>query len=209
VKSMLRKLFRRESAKRRLGKAQGEFDETAQELLAANRAAQSKGERITSEMARAAEKNSAALRTLIQAKRELERVEGGPDPVELTEGLHRKVCRLFSAENQAEVIYLLEKECGRGLPFYENATSENLERVRLAVLKLSDGDVSELRNALHVAKSDWRDVLLAAEQPEALRVGLVAYSELPPNRRLEIDQRDREEYESWLRDETANPPVTD
>ena len=56
--------------------------------------------------------------------------------------------------------------------------------------------------AKHIAcQTDWREVLLTAEQPEALSIGLVEYSQLPADRRREIDAQDREQYELWLRDE--------
>ena len=37
-----------------------------------------------------------------------------------------------------------------------------LERIRFAVLKLSDGDVEKLDAAVNLAKTDWRDLLVAA-----------------------------------------------
>jgi hypothetical protein len=40
------------------------------------------------------------------------------------------------------------------------------ERVRLAALRIAGGDLEKLRRAIEVAKSDYRDVLMAAEYPE-------------------------------------------
>ena len=43
-----------------------------------------------------------------------------------------------------------------------------LERVRFAVLKISNGDIGELREAVRHAQIDWRDVLVAAGFGERL-----------------------------------------
>ena len=195
---MLRHWFKKRAAKREMAEAQAEFNVTAQAIVEANRAARASGRMISPDLLLAAEKNSVALQNLQRAKHNLEQVTGGPDAVELTDVVRHKLDQLFSSEDRAGAIRLLEKECGRGLPFHERATPQDLERVRLAVLKLSRGNLSELLRQVQVAKTDWRDVLLAAEQPEALGVGLVHYSELTVNERREIDTRDREQYDLWL-----------
>jgi hypothetical protein len=199
---MLRDLFTRRFAKRKLAQAQAEFDATCRAVVEANRAARASGKEISPEMELAAGKNSAALQKLLHAKHDLEHATGGPEPVELTELVRRKVSQLFSNEDQAEAIHLLENNCGRGLPFHERATPQELERVRLAVLKLSHGSLSELRRQLDVAKTDWRDVLCVAEQPEAFKMSLVDYAKLASDRRTEIDARDRQQYDSWLHEQS-------
>jgi len=194
-------LFKRRSAKHKLAQAQAEFDATARALVEANRGARASGKMLSPEMLLAADKNAVALEKLLHAKHDLEQATGAPEPVALTELVQRKVRRLFSDKDQSEATLLLEKQCGRGLPFCERAAPADLERVRLAVLKLSDGNIAELRKQIDVARRDWRDVLLTAEQPEALNIGLVDYSQLPADRRREIDAQDREQYELWLSDE--------
>lgn len=37
-----------------------------------------------------------------------------------------------------------------------------LERIRCAVLKLSEGSIEKMREAIRVANEDWRDVLVVA-----------------------------------------------
>ena len=197
----LRDWFTRRSAKRKLVHAQAEFDATARALVEANRAARARGEKITPDMLIAAEKNSVALQYLLNAQRDSEKATGGPDPVELTETVRHKVCQLFSGGQQAIAIRLLEKECGHSLPIDDRASPKDLDRVRLAVLKLSGGKLSELRRQIEVARMDWRDVLGAAEQPEALKMGFLEYAKLPSEERHEIDARDRQQYDSWLGDE--------
>jgi len=73
-----------------------------------------------------------------------------------------RVRALFSSDEQEAAIRLLEEDCGANLPFCESATSESAERIRFAALKLSGGDLAELRSIVDQAKIDWRDVLVWA-----------------------------------------------
>lgn len=57
---------------------------------------------------------------------------------------------------------LLVVECGVNLPLWRGTDPQGLERIRFAALKLSNGDLGELRRAVEIAKVDWRDVLVAA-----------------------------------------------
>ena len=69
-----------------------------------------------------------------------------------------------------EVVELLLHQCGNNLPFCENSDEFQLERVRFAALKLSQGDIGRLREAVRLAQTDWRDLLMAAgfgEDPNA------------------------------------------
>lgn len=67
-------------------------------------------------------------------------------------------------------------------------------RARLAVLKLSDGDLGRLADYVAEARTDWRNVLMWAESP--------AYSQgsFPdtPTGRTRAWERDQTQYESWL-----------
>ena len=68
--------------------------------------------------------------------------------------------RDFPVEHQPQVRDWLIAECGRTLPFCENADDAQLTHIRLAVLRLSNGDVEKFLYWLEVAKKDWRDVLI-------------------------------------------------
>jgi hypothetical protein len=84
--------------------------------------------------------------------------------IALSEGTRERVRALFQGEQVAIVEALLVTECGDNLPLHpsqENA--EGLERIRFAALRLSQGDVERLRRAVTLAKTDWRDLLVAAE----------------------------------------------
>ena len=82
--------------------------------------------------------------------------------VELTEATREKVRQLFSQEQYPNVVQVLETECGNNLPFLQRESAEGLEPFRFAALKLSNGNLQNLRSAIELAKSDWRDLLVAA-----------------------------------------------
>ena len=73
------------------------------------------------------------------------------------------VAQLFAPEQQLDVTHRLEEFCAESLCIGEPPSPESLERVRFAVLKLSDGDIDALCRAIELARSDWRDLLVAAE----------------------------------------------
>lgn len=73
---------------------------------------------------------------------------------------------LFPESEREEVVQLLVQECGNNLPFLENQNEEGLERFRFAALKLSGGNLRKLKDAVQLAKTDWRDLLVSAEFAE-------------------------------------------
>jgi hypothetical protein len=68
-------------------------------------------------------------------------------------------------------------------------------RVRVAALKLSQGDLGRLREALDRAARDYRDVLAWAEYPEELERPTWR---LPAEEVDGIRSRDRAQYRAWL-----------
>jgi hypothetical protein len=78
-----------------------------------------------------------------------------PKTVEHIDSLFQPVCR-------EEVVELLMHRCGTNLPFLQKSDEFELERVRFAALKLSGGNLEKLRQAIKLAQTDWRDLLLAA-----------------------------------------------
>jgi len=80
--------------------------------------------------------------------------------VPLSRATRERVALLFDDEALASVV--LENECAEKLPMQEHATPESLERIRFAVLKLSGGTREGLADAIRLAKTDWRDLLVAA-----------------------------------------------
>jgi len=81
--------------------------------------------------------------------------------VELSPATREALETLFHAQTD-EAAELLRTECSDNLPLWVDTTPEGLERIRFAVLKLSNGDIPELRRHIKQAQVDWRDVLVAA-----------------------------------------------
>lgn len=99
----------------------------------------------------------------------------------LTEGTRERVRALFPEDEREAVERLLLERCGANLPLV-NGWHGLVERIRYAVLKLSDGDRDALARHVAIACVDWRDVLVAARfahdplahlewQPEIRRLG--------------------------------------
>ena len=72
------------------------------------------------------------------------------------------VARLFPAEEQDEVTRLLQEDCTTALPLTGNASADFFERVQCAALRLSQGRMDGLYDAIALAQTDWRDLLVAA-----------------------------------------------
>lgn len=82
--------------------------------------------------------------------------------VPLSDDTKRRVEVLFAESKRAAATQMLVEECGDNLPFNEGQGPVELERIRFAALKLSAGSLTELREAISLAKIDWRDVLVSA-----------------------------------------------
>ena len=54
------------------------------------------------------------------------------------------------------------EDCGTVLPGTDNASPESFERVQCAALKLSEGWIDKLFDAIALAQTDWRDLLVSA-----------------------------------------------
>ena len=84
-----------------------------------------------------------------------------PD-VPLSPETQRRLDALFVGAAREAATALLVTRCGSNLPLWTPTDSMGLERIRFAALKLSGGDLAELRRAVEIAEVDWRDVLVAA-----------------------------------------------
>ena len=87
---------------------------------------------------------------------------GDPASVELSSETLRRLETLFSSETQDVAALLLREECGNNLPLLRDADGNAVERIRIAALKVSGGDLAKLEQAVDLAKTDWRDLLVAA-----------------------------------------------
>ena len=70
---------------------------------------------------------------------------------------------IFGPKQVAEVVQWLEDECGNNLPACEKQVEYHMERIRFAEIKLSDGNIQKLLEAMDGARMDWRDPLMAAD----------------------------------------------
>lgn len=96
---------------------------------------------------------------LKEAEDAFDEATGLPIPVPLTPKAKEEVSRLFPAEQRDEVVTLLEKRCGRTIPFHRDSDSKTLEPYRLRALLESKGDIAELRKCVEVANILGRDFL--------------------------------------------------
>ena len=82
--------------------------------------------------------------------------------VPLSNEARRRVDALFDGDEARQAAELLVNECGPNLPLVHRADPISLERLRYAALKLSGGRLDALREAVELARIDWRDLLMGA-----------------------------------------------
>ena len=99
----------------------------------------------------------------------------------------RVVMRDFGDAKKEEIIELLN--------IY---SSHELDRVHLAILKLSGGDVEKLCNYIELAISDYRDVVSPAEYPNHQKFSWSEISQLSEEEVTKIYKEDKMQYEEWL-----------
>ena len=80
----------------------------------------------------------------------------------LTSATVRRIAALFPESQHAEVAELLVAECGDNLPFADTLGEAGVERIRFAVLRLSDGSLDRLWDEVDLVQLDWRDALVEA-----------------------------------------------
>ncbi|HRI44501.1 MAG TPA: hypothetical protein PLV39_10080 [Fimbriimonadaceae bacterium] len=75
----------------------------------------------------------------------------------------RLVGQIFPAErDRQDATRMLVDECADTLPLCSAATPVDLERIRFAALRVSEGDLRKLREGIALAAIDWRDLLMNA-----------------------------------------------
>jgi len=72
------------------------------------------------------------------------------------------VVGIFGLQDRAEAAQWLEQKCGNNLPFCSDHDEYQMERLRFAAIKLSQGNIQKLLRGIEVACMDWRDLLVAA-----------------------------------------------
>ena len=79
--------------------------------------------------------------------------------VELSNRTIQVIEKLFQSCNLDEMKQLLISFCADNLPLCEKLSSNELERIRFAAIKLSQGDLIKLYHTVDLAQNDWRDLL--------------------------------------------------
>ena len=83
------------------------------------------------------------------------------DHVPLSPATRLRMNMLFAPADLNDAELLLVEECGSNLTG-KHTTPEGMERLRFAALKLSEGQIDRLCDAIQLAQTDWRDLLMCA-----------------------------------------------
>jgi len=100
-----------------------------------------------------------------------------------------KAKQCFPNEDHGKIMGILDL-------YGQESHEREIERVQIAILKLSGGDLESLRAHVEIAKSDFRDVLAYAEFPEEMSKYNWKISDKEEMKR--IRERDRQQYIDWL-----------
>ncbi|MCA9251332.1 MAG: hypothetical protein KDA54_09370 [Phycisphaerales bacterium] len=105
--------------------------------------------------------------------------------------------RILARKLEAEVADLNEREeIIRELARYGELEHEGeIPRVRLAIIKGAGMNLTEIRELVEAAKTDYRDVLSWAEYPNQVNIWNKTISEQELRR---LQALDLEQYEQWL-----------
>lgn len=77
-----------------------------------------------------------------------------------------------------------------------NSDSEaGRRRIAAAILKLANGELSELNQLIEQANSDYRDVIAWAEYPRVFKAG---FGELSEQAEHKANEADWNKYQDWL-----------
>lgn len=82
--------------------------------------------------------------------------------LELSERVQSAIDALFGQIDVERAKDLVREKCGSNILGCENDSPLEMERIRLAAVKCSAGDYSKLEEAVSLANTDWRDLLMEA-----------------------------------------------
>ena len=104
--------------------------------------------------------------------------------------LPRVLARLFPEPTlRREVLDILEV-------YGREDFHQEVERVRLGVLRISGTDLGKIQQNTNLACSDFRDLLVAAEYPLTFNQDRLRKDDAAEY--AKIEQQEREKYEAWL-----------
>ena len=106
--------------------------------------------------------------------------------------VEKKLRQLFAREQWPQVRQLLQE-------YGSEDWEREADRVRLALLKLSAGDVAKLRDWLATAKQDYRDVLVGGEFSEQMKLDSWNLDDEGRRELKAARKRDKQQYVNWLK----------
>ena len=80
-------------------------------------------------------------------------------PIPLGEATEARLVRVFSGDDLIRARELLESDCADNIAGWQMA---GLDRLRIAMIKISGGSIPRLVDAIVLAQTDFRDVLVSA-----------------------------------------------
>ena len=86
--------------------------------------------------------------------------------IELSEQTMEILRSLFPKESWNEVEQFLALDCADNIPSCKSYDKYEMERIRFSVLKLSEGSIEKLVDAIVLAQTDWRDLFMAAAEQQ-------------------------------------------
>jgi hypothetical protein len=111
------------------------------------------------------------------------------DTIKYTRELVMKKAKdVFPKEDTAKIMSILDQY---GTDSYERER----ERVQIAILKSSKGEMKDLEEGVKAAKQDYRDVLAWAEYPLEMKTEA---GTLDAQKAKEVREKDRKQYLEWL-----------
>ncbi|MBN2591982.1 MAG: hypothetical protein JXA81_00640 [Sedimentisphaerales bacterium] len=116
-----------------------------------------------------------------------------PVPKVTDKDVERIALRDFGMDKLSEAMDILEKY-GK-----QEWTRPGSPRVRLAVLKLANGELEELSRYTKIAIQDFRDVISMAEYP--IYSAEVGFERVAQNIQKAAIEADWEQYQDWLKKE--------
>ena len=84
-------------------------------------------------------------------------------PPKLSSRTRQLVEKIFGPKRVDEAVQWLEDECGNNIPFCDDHDEYQMERIRFAAIKLSNGNIQKLLEAIDEARIDWRYLFMAAD----------------------------------------------
>jgi len=116
-----------------------------------------------------------------------------PTPQVTPQDVLRVARRDFPSTPEDEIRAILEE-------YGKESFHREIDRVRLAAMKLASGDVRRLKLQIDGATQDYRDILAAAEYPryDKMMFRIDRLSEADKNKIIESDWN---QYQTWLKKE--------